>query len=304
MEVKKRKKLSKSFAVLGLFVLVLLPQISFAEGTDGCDPGTFLPSCTCTGNCRIEDILVLGVNIFQVAVSLLGVLSVGFIIIGGLVLMTSGGSTERVDKGKKIISGTFFGALIVVGSWFLVNTIYYVSTGGETSVFGNKWFALKEYPPIEIIAPIYGHDEEGNAVVITPQCSNLSSVAQAFGALYPAADSPALTALRTCIESNINMAMVDTSQIYTIDRSHMSCNYTRGQNICESCSHSVYSCHYGGHTGSQGAMGVDYNARSGYSEGQLFNAINAAATGPCDQYVSFILFEDNHTHLSATGCPN
>lgn len=304
MQEKRKKILSAIFVSLGLFVFVLFPQIVSAEQGDGCNPGNFLPSCTCTGNCRIEDILVLGVNIFQVAISLLGVLAVAFIIFGGIVLLTSGGNTQRVDKGKSIISGTFLGGLIVVGSWFLVNTIYYVATGGSNSVFGDQWFALKEYPPIEIITPIYGHDDEGNAVVITPECSNLSTVAQAFGTLYPAADSSALTALRTCIEANINMAMVDTSQIYTIDRTHMSCNYTRGQNICESCSHSVYSCHYGGRTGSQGAMGVDYNARSGYSEGQLFNEINAAATGPCDQYVSFVLFEDNHTHLSATGCPN
>jgi hypothetical protein len=304
MNEKTKKLLKRYFAVFAFFVLLILPQISFAEQTDGCVPGTLLPSCTCTGNCRIEDILVLGVNIFQIATSLLGVLAVGFIIVAGLVLMTSGGNTERIDKGKKILSGTFFGSLIVIGSWLLVNMIYYLSTGGENSVFGNKWFALKEYPPIEILAPIYGHDAEGNPVVITPECSSLSSIAQAYGTLYPAGDSSALTALRTCIESNINMAMVDSSQIYTIDRSHISCNYTRGENVCESCSHSVYSCHYGGNTGSQGAMGVDYNAAGGYSEGQLFNALSAAASGPCDQYVSFILFEDNHTHLSATGCPN
>ena len=41
--------------------------------------------------------------------------------------------------------------------------------------------------------------------------------------------------------------------------SHELCNYTRGQRSCTtSCSHAVNSCHYGGKTGSEGALAVDF----------------------------------------------
>jgi hypothetical protein len=322
MKEKTKKILPRLLMTFGFFVLLLIPQISMAvdesEAEGGsCTDSMILPPCTCNGNCRIEDILILGVNIFQVAVSMLGVLVVGFIIVGGLVLLTSGGSTQRVERGKKIISGTFFGALIVVGSWFVVNTIYYASTGGSNKVFGTSWFELKEYPPIEIIPPVYTHDDEGNEVLVTPECSDLPAVAVSYGVPYPRQESADLLRLKTCIQNNIDMGLVDMGQIYTYDITHDTCNYTRGNPVCDTeCSHSSSrrpSCHYGGTTGSNGAEAVDYNARDNSLQGEtiLNNQIKAAVNGPCNEYVGYddleVYYEDGvykhaHTHLSTTAC--
>ena len=51
--------------------------------------------------------------------------------------------------------------------------------------------------------------------------------------------------------------------LYTYDNSNELCNYTRNSGQCSlTCSHSRNSCHYGGSSGSQGALAVDFGNES------------------------------------------
>ncbi|MFA6392233.1 MAG: pilin [Patescibacteria group bacterium] len=325
MNKKTKNILPRFLTIFALFVVLIIPHISMAVDeseaeAEACVESKILPPCTCDGNCRLEDMLVLGVNIFQMAISLLGAVSVGFIILAGIMMMTSGGSSQRLEMGKKILSGSFVGTAIVMMTWLIINTIYFFAAGGNGTVFGKNWFDLKEYPPIEIIPAVYISDDQGNEVLVTPECSDLKTVAAAYGVPYPRQNSPEVERLKTCIQTNITWSLVDTDQIFTYDVSHDSCNYTRGKPVCETsgkCSHSSKkrpSCHYGGTSGSNGAEAIDYNARDNSLHGEtiLYNQIKAAVDGPCNSLVGYDLFEiykkadgsynHAHTHLSTTAC--
>ena len=77
--------------------------------------------------------------------------------------------------------------------------------------------------------------------------------------------------------------------MFTFDHAHKSCNYTRGQPTCESCSHTVNSCHYGGTSGSDGALAVDFGNEKNADK------IMAAAQQCGAKYVAN---EGDHIHIS------
>ncbi|MFA5030310.1 MAG: pilin [Patescibacteria group bacterium] len=147
-------------------------------------------------------------------------------------------------------------------------------------------------------------------------CSDPSAVADFYNnAHYPAQNSAALNSLIQCITTNIpNPAMIDMSQIYTFQINPSLINYTRGNRDCgleELCAtsdcHAVYSCHYGGRTGQDGAEAADFNAASGYTEAQLFSAIRTLVYpgGACFGQAKYVILEGDHTHISTNtdmGC--
>lgn len=84
---------------------------------------------------------------------------------------------------------------------------------------------------------------------------------------YPATRAPELNTLLSCIARELGQQLPPEGGVspyygsmYTYDHSALLCNYTRGQRICTppSCSHAVNSCHYGGRTGTQGSLAVDF----------------------------------------------
>ncbi len=44
-------------------------------------------------------------------------------LVGGIMMVSAGGSEERFKKGKEIFKNTVFGVLIVLASWAIVNTL-------------------------------------------------------------------------------------------------------------------------------------------------------------------------------------
>jgi hypothetical protein len=53
------------------------------------------------------------------------------IVVGGIMIMTAGGSTERVSNGKKIVTAAIVGLLIALLSWLIIDTIIKLLTGGR-----------------------------------------------------------------------------------------------------------------------------------------------------------------------------
>ncbi len=60
------------------------------------------------------------INIIELSLGLLSLISVTMIIIGGFTWLTSGGNEEKVDKAKKTISAAVIGIVIVLLAWAIV----------------------------------------------------------------------------------------------------------------------------------------------------------------------------------------
>ena len=98
----------------------------------------------------------------------------------------------------------------------------------------------------------------GNGIgsVTAAMCRAPADLAAQNNTPYPAQSDPQLDQLIACVRSRVNLNGV---AIATYDMSHPICNYTRGQPICDACSHGP-GCHYGGIGGNTGALAVDFAA--------------------------------------------
>ncbi len=147
-----------------------------------------------------------------------------------------------------------------------------------------------------------------------PSCND-ADLADYYNVPFPAQNSPATISLINCVNTNIpNSAMIDAGQIYTYQLDPEKINYTRGNRVCGldvACStadcHAVNSCHYGGHTGTQGAEAVDFNAAVGFTEAALFEEIKKLVFpgGACYGQAKYVILEGDHTHMSTNvdaGC--
>jgi len=71
-----------------------------------------------------SDLLARYINAFYTwGLSIVGVIAVLMLMAAGLIWLTSGGDSGRIGNAKKMIEGVFLGSLLLVGSWFLLNTI-------------------------------------------------------------------------------------------------------------------------------------------------------------------------------------
>lgn len=100
------------------------------------------PECACCGNCQLNDMLWMGVNIADIILRYLGIAALVIFVVGGIMWMTSGGVPDRVAKGKKIVQGAVIGILIVLFAHFVVSYILeelgaeeYLPSENQTSGF-------------------------------------------------------------------------------------------------------------------------------------------------------------------------
>ena len=62
-------------------------------------------------------------GVYKYAVSIVSIIAVVMIMVGGLTWLTAGGSGERIRKAKETISGSVIGLFLVFGSYVLLNSI-------------------------------------------------------------------------------------------------------------------------------------------------------------------------------------
>lgn len=275
------------------------------------------------------------------------------IVVAGGMMLLSAGSVKMYSQGLHILQNTLIGVAIILVSWVFTNFII-KSLGG-----GNRYDSWNEFSCPAGLASIVNIETEfpkGNppttmssAEVITRQtatqqavCSDPSSLA----AVYKTTDnvtlnSPSLVALMSCIERDpVVRALASITQNnnkFTYELTNPLCNLTRGDPVCGKCAHSRNSCHYGGLTGNQGAMAVDYNwivgktvtyviatraivgsksdsrcaasredtvgllCRTATGEEGLFDELyRAMAKNKCPY--TLLYFEGNHQHVSTVDC--
>ncbi len=92
---------------------------------EDCHVGFFIsnPVCSCCGDCVLNDFLLMGVNVAGNVLGFLGVFALLFFVIGGIIWITSGGSAERIKKGKDMIKGAIVGLIIVLVAFTIVRVV-------------------------------------------------------------------------------------------------------------------------------------------------------------------------------------
>ncbi|MBL7141540.1 hypothetical protein ISS21_00345 [Patescibacteria group bacterium] len=95
------------------------------EEVKDCHVGELIsdPICACCGDCTLDDFLRLGTNVADIILRYLGVAALLLFVVGGIMWITSGGSSERVQKGKKIITGSIIGMVIVLFAFTLTRSL-------------------------------------------------------------------------------------------------------------------------------------------------------------------------------------
>jgi len=70
-------------------------------------------------------------NIVKFLAGLAPFLAIILIIWGAFLVITAGGSSDRLSSGKKVIQAAVVGLAIVLGAWVIVSTVFLIITGGN-----------------------------------------------------------------------------------------------------------------------------------------------------------------------------
>lgn len=83
----------------------------------GVDPATYCGAYT------LDDFVVAAVNISRWILGIVGSLSLVMFIYGGFVFLISAGSSDKIEKAKKIIIAAIVGLIIVFASWLIIRFV-------------------------------------------------------------------------------------------------------------------------------------------------------------------------------------
>lgn len=106
------------------FLIFNFAPLTYAKGLVPCG-GTGEPACTwCHLGIMADKIIDFVVLYIVIPVA------VAFIIWGGFLLMTAGGSPERVKRGRDAITAAVIGIVVALGAWLIIDTIVKMLTSG------------------------------------------------------------------------------------------------------------------------------------------------------------------------------
>lgn len=117
-------------ALIGLLVLVALPQIAAAQ----------LSINTPSSVSRFSSLSEIIPRMFNIAVGVSGIIFVVLLLLGGVQYLVSFGQEEAVTKARKLMLNAFIGLVIVITSWGIGNYVLQLLgvrvtlTGGELGI--------------------------------------------------------------------------------------------------------------------------------------------------------------------------
>ena len=128
---------SRTFLSLVTLTVFTLTLPSLVLGQD------IIPPECATGDAsgcnNISSFLQVGVNIYEYLLGIVGSLALAIFMYGGVVWLTSGGNSQRVEHGKKVFEGALAGLALIFGSWLIINFVVASLTGTplgqETKLF-------------------------------------------------------------------------------------------------------------------------------------------------------------------------
>jgi len=96
-----------------------------------------------TPPCTWCHLMQLVKNIINFMMYLVFPLAAIMIVIGGIMIMTAAGSTERVAKGREIVTAAVTGLLIALLAWLIIDTIIGIIAVGWDNLKIGPWNKLK-----------------------------------------------------------------------------------------------------------------------------------------------------------------
>lgn len=153
-------RLLTSLLLVGAFALLATwPQTTLAQGTTTSRFSFSLvpPDCQDEDGCNICEVVKIFTNAATIIATVLSSVALLMFVIGGFMMIFSGGQPEKVERGKKVLIGTITGIGIVFLAWLAVNIIVRVSaTSGKSSaggvvattkIFGKDWWNFNSCQP-------------------------------------------------------------------------------------------------------------------------------------------------------------
>lgn len=140
-------------AALGAIMLLVasLPASAFFH-PDSIVPNACRPSQNASffksaaeGGCTICHIGVLVINFTKILMLAIALPAVALLVaISGIMILTAGGSEQRLKQGKDILRATIIGIIIVFLAWLAVDTVIKVLTLGGSQFIGTfgPWYQL------------------------------------------------------------------------------------------------------------------------------------------------------------------
>jgi magnesium-transporting ATPase (P-type) len=105
-----------------ILTLLFVPQLALAQNTLTPDEVLNPQVGTATG-LGTTDIRITVARIIRVAMSLLGIVAVVIVLIGGFTWMTAGGDEEKVGTAKKYIYSGVIGLAIILSAYAIANFV-------------------------------------------------------------------------------------------------------------------------------------------------------------------------------------
>jgi len=109
------------------------------HGTTTCtaaEVGPFMQNisaaCGNNGDCQLPDIMTVVANVGNYVLGLVGAVVLLMFVVGGFYMIASGGNMDRVKTGKRYITTSIVGLLIVFGAFAAIQTLKAVLTGSPT----------------------------------------------------------------------------------------------------------------------------------------------------------------------------
>ncbi|MBI2627244.1 MAG: TrbC/VirB2 family protein [Parcubacteria group bacterium] len=285
--------------------------------------------------CTVCHAFQLGQNVlFVIAEQVVPAAGIILVVVAGIFMFLGGAKPDMFQKGKTMLKDTAIGAAIFYGAWAIVNTLVILvgqNLAGPGSTFSSNWTNFTcTAQEVDFYKPPPGLYYSCNASnlcetnttcklgdpncydnrfcggkcggQLPSTCSDEQGLAQSHNVPLTPTRDPRLQSLLNCIESKLGPMPAEGGvnsfygSVFTWDHDHRICNFTRGERTCGTCSHAVYSCHYGGErTGTQGALGVDFGTERNRS-----SIRNAAIE--CGANSAKIYDEGDHLHISHPSC--
>jgi hypothetical protein len=129
--------MKKLFSLLlsSTLLLLLSSPVASAAGLVQCDESN-------PASCSLCALFATVKSVYDFASRITIVLAVGYVLWGGYEIMTSGAKPALYASGKKRILNAFFGIVIVLSAWFLVNA-FIVGLTGSGKIYTAPWNELK-----------------------------------------------------------------------------------------------------------------------------------------------------------------
>ncbi len=112
------------YLILFLIAIGVGFVIFHAQAASILNPGLISEaSCPKGGTCSLNTFLKLGISVATYILGIVGALTLLMFVYGGVTMIISGGSADKVKKGKDIIIGSVVGLMIVFGSYLIISFV-------------------------------------------------------------------------------------------------------------------------------------------------------------------------------------